>query len=92
MIKSDITLQSDISKELSWEPSLHSEAIVVEVTKGIATISGKVGKFCKMRSAEAAAQRIKGVKGVVMDLAMTSSSANTPTDSDIASSARNALG
>lgn len=92
MVKSDSTLQRDVSEELSWEPALHAEAIGVQVTKGIVTLAGKVNTFWEMRCAEAAAQRVAGVKGVVMDLGMAATSSNTRTDSDIASSARNALG
>ena len=92
MIKSDITLQGDVIRELSWEPAVHAAAIGVEVAKGIVTLAGKVDTFWEMRCAEAAAQRVAGVKGVVMDLAMAASSAKTHTDADIARSARNALG
>ncbi len=92
MIKSDSILQGDVIRELSWEPAVHAAAIGVEVAKGIVTLAGKVDTYWEMRCAEAAAQRVAGVKGVVMDLAMAVSSANTRTDADIASSARNALG
>ena len=92
MVKSDSTLQNDVSQELSWEPAVHAASIGVEVAKGIVTLAGKVDTFWEMRCAEAAAQRVTGVKGVVMELAMAASSANTRTDADVASSARNALG
>ena len=92
MVKSDSTLQSDVTRELFWEPAVHPAAIGVEVTKGIVTLAGKADTFWEVRCAEAAAQRVASVKGVVMDLAMAASSANTHTDADIASSARNALG
>lgn len=92
MVKSDSTLQHDVNEELSWEPALRAEAIGVAVTKGIVTLAGTVNTFWEMRCAEAATQRVAGVKGVVMELDMAATSFNTRTDSDIASSARNALG
>ena len=92
MVKSDNTLQTDVSRELSWEPTVPAASIGVEVAKGIVTLAGKVDTFWEMHCAEAAAQRVTGVKGVVMELSISASAANTRTDADIASSARNALG
>ena len=92
MVKSDNTLQTDVSRELSWEPTVPAASIGVEVAKGIVTLAGKVDTFWEMHCAEAAAQRVAGVKGVVMELSLSASAANTRTDADIASSARNALG
>ena len=92
MVKSDNTLQSDVSRELSWEPAVHAASIGVEVSKGIVTLAGKVATFWEMQCAEAAAPRVAGVRAVVMELVMAANSANTHTDTDIAASARNALG
>ena len=60
--------------------------------EGTVTHAGKVGTSWEMRCAEGVTQRVAGVKGVVMELAMAAISANIHMDADIVNSARNALG
>ena len=92
MIKSDKSIQRDVMDELSWEPSVHAEAVGVEVAKGIVTLVGHVDSFWEKHCAESAAQRVAGVRGVVMDLSTASPAINMRSDVDIASSARSAIG
>jgi osmotically-inducible protein OsmY len=42
IMKTDSQLQSDVIAELSWEPSIHSEEIGVEVKSGVVTLTGHV--------------------------------------------------
>ena len=92
MIKTDKVIQREVMDELLWEPSLHAESIGVQVEKGIVKLSGKVNTYWEKTCAETSAQRVAGVKGVVMDLSTEAATFNTRTDTDIASAARNALG
>lgn len=92
MIKTDKIIQREVMDELLWEPSLHAESIGVQVSKGIVTLTGSVNTYWEKTCAETSAQRVTGVKGLVMDLSTDSATFNTRTDADIASAARNALG
>jgi osmotically-inducible protein OsmY len=90
-MKTDIQLQSDVIAELSWEPSINSEQIGVEVKDGIVTLAGHVGSYAEKIDAERATMRVAGVKAlaVEMDVRLTGSTARN--DADIARSVDNVL-
>jgi osmotically-inducible protein OsmY len=90
-MKTDTQLQSDVIAELSWEPSINSEQIGVEVKDGIVTLAGHVDSYAEKIGAERATMRVSGVKAlaVEMDVKLPGSSARN--DSDIARSVDNVL-
>ena len=90
-MKTDQKLKQDVIEELEWEPSVDAMEIGVDVADGVVTLSGHVGSFSEKWSAERAAQRVHGVKGVVVALDVTIPGGHQRDDGDIAHSARNIL-
>jgi osmotically-inducible protein OsmY len=90
-MKTDIQLQSDVIAELSWEPSIDSEQIGVEVKDGIVTLAGHVGSYAEKMDAERAAMRVAGVKALAVEMDVRLPGSSTRTDSDIAYSVNNVL-
>jgi osmotically-inducible protein OsmY len=90
-MKTDKQLQLDVIAELSWEPSVNSGDIGVEVKDGIVTLAGHVGSYAEKINAEHATMRVSGVKAlaVEMDVKLPGSSARN--DVDIARSVQNVL-
>ncbi|RFB79805.1 BON domain-containing protein [Methylovirgula sp. 4M-Z18] len=64
----DDKLQQQVLEELGWEPSVTSAHIGVAVDNGIVTLTGSVNTFVERSMAEAAAQRVKGVRAVVEEI------------------------
>ena len=64
-MKTDAQIQTDVIRELHWDPSVTHEHIGVAVTDGIVTISGTVPSYIEKSAAERAAQRVAGVQAVV---------------------------
>lgn len=90
-MKTDIELQQDVIEELSWEPSVDAARIGVEVKDGIVTLSGHVESYPQRWSAERAALRVAGVRGVAVEIAVELPGAHKRDDADLALAARNAL-
>ena len=69
-MKTDQELQEDVMEELHWDPVLGDIATQIGVTakKGMVTLSGQVDSYSKKLAAEKAAQRVKGVNVVAMDM------------------------
>jgi osmotically-inducible protein OsmY len=90
-MKTDTQLQSDIIAELSWEPSINSAEIGVEVKDGIVTLAGHVGSYAEKIDAERATMRVTGVKALAVEMDVRLSGSSTRTDADIARSVENVL-
>ncbi len=67
-MKTDMQLQQDVIEELKWDQSLNSTAIGVEVSDGVVTLAGHVASYSEKWNAEAAAQRVSGVKALAVEL------------------------
>jgi osmotically-inducible protein OsmY len=91
IMKTDSQLQSDVIAELSWEPSIHSEAIGVEVKGGVVTLAGHVGTYSEKLEAERAAIRVAGVKALAVEIDVRLAGVSTRTDADIARTVENVL-
>jgi osmotically-inducible protein OsmY len=91
IMKTDTQLQSDVIAELSWEPSLHSEEIGVEVKGGVVTLAGHVGTYSEKLEAERAAMRVFGVKALAVEIDVRLAGFNARTDGDIARTVENVL-
>lgn len=90
-MKSASELQRMVLDELKWEPSLSAGGIGVSVTDGVVTLTGHVDSYAEKRTAEKAAKRVTGVRGVANDLVVKLPSAAVRDDTDIAQAALNAL-
>jgi osmotically-inducible protein OsmY len=90
-MKTDTQLQSDVIAELSWEPSINSEEIGVEVKDGIVTLAGHVGSYAEKIGAERAAMRVSGVKALAVEMDVKLAGSSTRIDADIARSVDNVL-
>jgi osmotically-inducible protein OsmY len=91
IMKTDTDLQSDVIAELSWEPSIHSEEIGVEVTGGVVTLSGHVGTYSEKLEAARAAMRVFGVKALAVEIEVRLAGMSNRTDTDIARTVENVL-
>lgn len=90
-MKSDRELQQDVIDELKWEPSVSSPRIGVEVDDGIVTLTGHVESHAQKCAAEKAAQRVLGVKGLVIRIETALPATSRRSDEDLARAARHAL-
>jgi osmotically-inducible protein OsmY len=90
-MKSDSQLQQDVSEELKWEPSVHAGEVTVKVKNGIATLDGEVCTHAEKWSAERAAMRVSGVKGISDKLKVSLTEEGARSDEDITSAVESAL-
>jgi osmotically-inducible protein OsmY len=91
IMKTDAELQRDVLQALQWEPSVDATQIGVTVKGGVVTLTGHVTEYAQKFTAEAAAKRVHGVKGVANDVGVKLSDGGLRTDSDIAAAAVHAL-
>jgi osmotically-inducible protein OsmY len=90
-MKTDSQLQQDVMAELKWEPAVHAAQIGVEVKNGVVTLAGEVGSYSEKLHAEQAAQRVSGVKALVVEMKIKLTEFGKRSDADIAASAKNIL-
>jgi osmotically-inducible protein OsmY len=90
-MKSDTQLQQDVMSELTWEPSVHSTQIGIEVKDGVVTLVGQVSSYHEKWNAERATQRVSGVKALVVKMDVLLPALSQRSDEDIARSVENTL-
>lgn len=90
-MKSDTRIQKDVMEELEWQPILNAAQIGVSVHDGVVTLTGIVDTFTKKITAENAAKKVSGVKGVAEEIQVGSSPSYNKTDAEIADAILNAL-
>ncbi|MEO8670701.1 MAG: BON domain-containing protein [Tahibacter sp.] len=90
-MKNDRMLQEDVIAELGWDPAVDAARIGVEVINGIVTLAGHVDSYAQKWAAERAAQRVAGIKGLAIELAVVLPGSHQRTDADIAAAARTSL-
>ena len=83
-MKTDAQIQLDVIAELKYEPTIHQSNIGVSVKEGIVALRGEVEHYFEKYHAEAAAQRVSGVRGVAMELEVKLPNSVKRSDSDIA--------
>lgn len=88
-MRSDKELRRDVEQELEWEPAVDERKIGVSVVEGVVTISGEVDSYAEKWKAERAVERVVGVRGIVNELEVRSTSELT--DTAIAEAATRAL-
>ncbi len=90
-MKTDKELQKDVIAELNFDPAVNQAEIGVEVRDGVVTLTGHVSNYSEKWNAETAAQRIAGVKALVIDMDIILPKLSIRTDADIAQSVENIL-
>ncbi|MFM0593691.1 BON domain-containing protein [Paraburkholderia dilworthii] len=90
-MKTDQQLQHDVEEELAWDPAVTVTDVGVEVKERIVTLSGHPSSYAEKLAAEKAAQRVAGVKAVVVDMNVRLPNGAVRTDEDIANSIRSIL-
>jgi osmotically-inducible protein OsmY len=89
LVRTDEEIQQNVLAELKWDAKLQPNEIGVSVKDGIVTLTGWVDSYLKKWSAEDAALKVAGVKGVANDIEVKLASERT--DADIAAAALRAL-
>ncbi|HEY3538615.1 MAG: BON domain-containing protein [Trinickia sp.] len=90
-MKTDKQLKHEVEEELEFSPLINSALIGVEVTDGIVTLSGHPSSYAEKLAAEKAAQRVAGVKAVVVEMHVRLPHDDVHTDEDIANAVRSLL-
>lgn len=86
-MSNDSQLQQAVLAELNWEPSITAAHIGVTAEDGVVTLTGHVDTFIQKYSAEQAAGRVKGVKGVAEEIEVQLPFDKKRTDDEIAAAA-----
>ncbi len=86
-MKSDKELQDDVLAELNWEPGVNAAQIGVSAKAGVITLNGHVENYTEKSTAEAAAWRVKGVKGIAEEIKVHLPDWIKRTDEEIAEAA-----
>jgi len=87
----DRQLQEAVLAEFAWEPRIDAAHIGVTAEDGVITLMGHVANYFQRHSAERAASRVKGVKGVVQQLEVRLHSTAKRSDEELAHAAINHL-
>lgn len=87
----DATIKQDVIDELDFEPAIHAKGIGVAVEDGVVSLSGHVPSYMQKLLAEQVVQRVKGVRGVAVDLDVRLPSAAKSNDDEIATRALNVI-
>lgn len=90
-MKSDMELKRQVEDELTWDPAVSITDIGVEVCDRVVTLSGHPISYAEKIAAEKAAQRVAGVKAVVVEMDVRLHHTDVRTDEDIARAVRTIL-
>jgi osmotically-inducible protein OsmY len=90
-MKSDAELQQDVMDELRWDAATRQLEIGVAAKGGIVTLFGEVPNFSAKLAAEAAAERVSGVRALADDLTVKLASSSERSDTALAHAAVSAL-
>lgn len=80
----DKQIRQNIMDELDFDPSIDAAHVGVAVENGIATLTGHVGSYTERVAAEKAAQKVRGVRGVVEEIKVRFGGETPPRDEDLA--------
>ena len=64
----DLQLQRDVIAELAWESAIDARALGVTVEQGVVTLLGHVPSLAQKQMAEAAVQRVRGVRALAEEI------------------------
>ena len=89
--RSDKELQTNVTDELSYNPSIDATHLVVLANEGVVTLSGDMGSLPERHAAKRAAMRVWGVRAVADDMVVRDPGTSGTKDTDIAEAARQML-
>jgi osmotically-inducible protein OsmY len=89
--KDDTKIQNDVRNELLWDPSVTSGQIKVSSKDGIVTLKGSVPHYYEKMTAEKAAQRVGGIRGIADEIEVNLDSSFERSDAALAEAAHYAL-
>ncbi len=89
--KNDSEIQQDVINEVKWDPSVASTQLTISTKDGIVTMRGSVPHYYEKSRAEAAAQRVGGVRAVVDEIEVDLDKSYQKSDETLAKAAANAL-
>jgi osmotically-inducible protein OsmY len=87
----DKLIRQSVIDELDFVPSIDAAQIGVAVEKGIVTLPGHVASDIERAAAEKAAQKVRGIRGVVKEIKVRFDGAAPPRDEDLAQRAAQML-
>ena len=90
-MKTDKEIQDDVMEELKCDASVDATGIAITVSDGIVTMLGEVPGYGQKASAERAAKRVYGVRGVADELEVKLPDSSLRSDSQIVAAALEAL-
>ena len=90
-MRTDAQLQTDITRELEWDPRVNEKEIAIAVRDGVVTLAGNVDNFAQKYAAERAAERVSGVRAVADDLTVRLPGSENRSDTEIAHAVADAL-
>lgn len=88
---SDIVIRDNVTEELEFDPSIEAATVGVTVKNGVVTLTGHVPNYMQKIAAEKAAQRVKGVRAVAVDIEVRLPTERVQDDEEIARRAANVL-
>jgi hyperosmotically inducible protein len=84
-------LKRQVEEELEWDPAVDATDIGVEVHDRVVTLSGHLVSYAEKLAAEKAAQRVAGVKAVVVEMDVRLLHTEVRTDEEIANAVRSII-
>ncbi|KVE31913.1 BON domain-containing protein [Burkholderia sp. TSV86] len=90
-MKTDRQLKQDVQDELASDPAVDAALIGVEVAERIVKLSGHPTSYAQKLAVERAANRVAGVRAVVVEMTVRLPQDDARTDLDIADMARSIL-
>lgn len=70
MATDDKRVRDDLRRELEWDPRVEAAHVGIAVDNGVVTLTGHVGSYPEKLAAEAAARRVRGVRGIAQEIAV----------------------
>ncbi|SDI85973.1 BON domain-containing protein [Paraburkholderia phenazinium] len=90
-MKTDQQLQQEVEEELAWDPAINVTDIGVEVKERVVTLSGHPASYAEKLAAQKAAQRVAGIRAVMVEMDIRLPHGDVRTDEEIANAVRSIL-
>jgi len=90
-MESDLNLKNDVMAELAWDPVARLTPVGVIVQNGVVTLTGHPASYVQKYAIERAAQRVKGVLAVAVEMSVKLPGDYERTDAEIALAVEHAL-
>lgn len=87
----DSGIKANVISEMNYDPFLKDSDIVVDVSDGVVTLSGKVSSLAQKIHAEKAARKVSGVRAIAEDIIVELNPSAERSDAEIAHAVSNVL-